>query len=77
MTYSVDITAPDGLYYFPIQVTEKRSDGNYYKQNMNLKPGKLELFMNRHALIEGLDYFLNWPFVTITNREFLIEGNTQ
>lgn len=77
LTYSVDITAPDGLYYFPIQVTEKRSDGNYYKQNMNLKPGKLELFMNRHAMIEGLDYFLNWPFVTITNREFLIEGNTQ
>lgn len=33
--------------------------------------------MNRHAMIEGLDYFLNWPFVTITNREFLLEGNTQ
>jgi hypothetical protein len=77
LTYSIDITALDGLYYFPIQVTEKRSDGNYYKQNMNLKPGKLELFMNRHAMIEGLDYFLNWPFVTITNREFLLEGNTQ
>jgi hypothetical protein len=77
LTYSVNITAPDGLYYFPIKATEKRSDGNYYNQPMNLRMGKVELFLNRHALIEGLDYFLNWPYVTITNREFLVPGDTQ
>lgn len=77
LTYSTNITAPDGLYYFPIKATEKRSDGNYYNQPMNLRMGKLELFLNRHALIEGLDYFVNWPYVTLTNREFLIPGDTQ
>jgi hypothetical protein len=77
VTYSQDLIAPDGLYYFPIQVSEKRSDGNYYKQDMNLRMGKLELFLNRHALIEGLDYYLNWPFVTLTNREFLVPSDTQ
>jgi hypothetical protein len=77
VTYSQDITASDGLYYFPIKVTEKRSDGNFYKQDMNLRMGKLELFLNRHALIEGLDYYLNWPFVTLVNREFLVDGPTQ
>ena len=77
LTYSVNVTAPDGLYYFPITASEKRSDGNFYKQPMNLRPGKLELFVNRHALIEGLDYYVNWPYVTLTNREFLVDSVTQ
>lgn len=77
LSYSINITAPDGLYYFPITVSERRSDGNFYKQPMNLRMGKLELFLNRRALIEGLDYFVNWPYVTLTNREFLVEGAVQ
>lgn len=77
LAFNLEITAPDGLYYFPIKVTEKRTDGNYYEQPMNLPMGKLELFLNGHPLIEGLDYFLNWPYVTLTNREFLAESGPQ
>ncbi|MNU48727.1 hypothetical protein D3C71_376510 [compost metagenome] len=77
LAFNLSITAPDGLYYFPIKVTEKRTDGNYYEQPMNLPMGKLELFLNGHPLIEGLDYFLNWPYVTLTNREFLVESGPQ
>lgn len=77
VTYSTRLTAPDGLFYFPITVSEKRSDGKYYNQPMNLRGGKLNLFLNRHALIEGLDYFVNWPYVTLTNREFLVDSDSQ
>ncbi|MNM12458.1 hypothetical protein D3C81_226320 [compost metagenome] len=77
LAFNLSITAPDGLYYFPIKATEKRTDGNYYEQPMNLPMGKLELFLNGHPLIEGLDYFLNWPYVTLTNREFLVESGPQ
>lgn len=77
LAFNIEITAPDGLYYFPIKATEKRTDGNWYEQEMNLPMGKLELFLNGHPIIQGLDYFLNWPYVTLTNREFMIENGTQ
>lgn len=33
--------------------------------------GKLDLFLNGHSLIEGLDYFVKWPEVVICNKEYL------
>ena len=43
----------------------------------NIPPGQLNLWLNGKALIENLDYRVNWPEVVIVNKEFLVPGNTQ
>lgn len=33
--------------------------------------GQMDIFLNGHALVEGVDYFQDFPYIYITNKEFL------
>ena len=36
-----------------------------------IPPRRLDLWLNGHPLIENLDYYVNWPEVTIVNKSYL------
>lgn len=46
-------------------------------QNMKVPMGELDVFLNGKTLIKDLDYYLNFPIVTIVNKEYLIQNTTQ
>lgn len=70
VTYAFDFNPSDRLFKF--DVFQFTSDGGM--ETMEIPPGKLELWLNKHRCIMGLDYYVQWPTVVITNKEFLVEG---
>lgn len=41
---------------------------------LQIEPGQVDIWMNRHPLIGGVDYILNFPNVYIINKMWLVEG---
>lgn len=44
---------------------------------MQVPMGELKVYLNGHPLVRDLDYFVNFPVVTICNKDYLIEPNAQ
>jgi hypothetical protein len=60
----------DGLMVF--NLTEKRMvNGSLTERIMEVPMGELDVFLNQRSLIEGLDYFVDYPRITIVNKTFL------
>lgn len=62
------------------------SDDNTYKLSVNQDfitnvlhiPGaKFDLFMNKRAMVENIDYYMVWPQLHIVSKKHLKEGNLQ
>lgn len=68
VTYQLDYLGVDGLFTFSLR--EFRYDIGAYRV-MTVPPGKIEVFLNGHSLIEKIDYFVNFPRITIINKEYL------
>lgn len=45
--------------------------------SMKVPMGELDIFLNGKTLIKDLDYYLDFPVVTIVNKEYLIQNVTQ
>lgn len=71
IAYSQQFIAVDGLLTFSLR--ELRSDLSAYR-TMGLPLGELDVFLNGRSLLENLDYFVDFPRVVITNKEYLV-GN--
>lgn len=74
LDYSFTVNHSDGLLLFPIK--------NQIKINQQLKLetlmvpfGELDVFLNGYSLIENIDYFINYPYISICNKKFLNEGD--
>jgi hypothetical protein len=65
-------TAIDGLLRFNITHLQTWA-GVTTDKTMEVPMGELDVFLNKHSLIEGLDYFVNFPVVTIVNKEYLVD----
>ena len=68
ITYELDYLVVDGLIRFALR--EYREDLQAYR-TMAVPPGKIEVFLNGKSLIEKLDYFVEFPQITIVNKEYL------
>jgi len=64
-TMSLDVTSNDNW------------NGVMKDQPLYLPPGKLEVFLNDHPILENLDYFVDWPRIVFCNKEFLTTDNEQ
>lgn len=74
LAYSFEMTPNDGLLHFNVVAEEKRTDGNWYSGICYIPMGDIDIWLNGRSLIRGLDYFINWPEVVITNKEYWVEG---
>ncbi len=66
--YSLTLSPSNGLLKFTVGAQTPL---------VNVPPGKIDVFLNGHALIESLDFRVVWPQIVITNKEFLNVGLTQ
>lgn len=76
LAYDLSLTSNNGLLKFSIDSEATYPNGSA-QGIMHIPVGKLDLWLNGHALIEGLDYFVKWPQVVITNKTYLVPGPTQ
>ena len=60
----------EGIIEFTLTAMDQLGD-EVIELPVHLPMGKLELFLNGHPIIEGLDYFVQWPKVIICNKEFI------
>jgi hypothetical protein len=74
LAYDLNYMAVDGLITFSLR--EWREDMQAYRV-MALPMGELDVFMNGKSLIEGLDYIVDFPRITINNKEYLIDPDNQ
>lgn len=67
-TYNLDLDYQDGLLRFSLNVEEVRVDGVPYATLAEIPVGVLELWLNGHPIIEGLDWFMLGKEVVIVNK---------
>lgn len=73
LAYDYEMTPTDGLLRFSLMADETHNKVKGQRV-LQLPVGKLELWLNRYKLIEGLDYFVKWPEVVICNKRFWQTG---
>lgn len=49
---------------------------NEVATTMTYPTGKMRVYLNKHRLIEGTDYFMKFPRVVICNKEYLVSAGT-
>ncbi len=70
LCYDLNILPEDGLIRFPIMQI-KTIDGIEAARPVQVPVGELDIFINGKPAINTLDYIVEWPYVTIRNKEYL------
>lgn len=70
LAYSLDLDNTEGLLFFSFTQLADRN-GSISKYVLQVSMGELDVWMNGHSLIEGLDYYVKFPEITIVNKKFL------
>jgi hypothetical protein len=76
LAYGLDLNNASGVLRFPLTQLAFRG-GNLTNRVMEIPMGELDVFLNQHSLIEGVDYYVNFPEIVITNKLYLKPGNNQ
>lgn len=68
--YDLEADLTDGTIYFPLTNMEDKGTGvaNYPCDVPYLN---ISVFLNKQRLTMGLDYFINFPYICITNKKYL------
>lgn len=70
LAYDVEITTTNGTFEITLKETVIRN-GNPVTWELPIPLGELDIFLNGKSLIEGLDYFIDFPKVIIVNKNYL------
>lgn len=72
LAYDMDVPIIAGTLYFTFSSMEDRNgDGNYDHHVLGVPYGEMDIFLNGHPLIQGLDYIVEFPKVYIINKKYL------
>lgn len=70
LVYQIEDLMADGNLQFNISAwNQTRSQW----ETVKIPPARIDLFLNGHSLIEGVDYVIHWPSVYVFNKEYLNE----
>lgn len=72
-----DIGINRGLIEFPIMQYYREGEDDVYTKPIRVPYGQLDVFLNGRTLVEGIDFFYNFPNIQIVNKHYLVAGNTQ
>lgn len=72
LAYDYEIIQADGLLGFSLM---ENTTGNPVDEMtpLNIPLGQLDIWLNKRKLIQGLDFFVKFPQVYITNKTFLLQ----
>ncbi|QVD49100.1 hypothetical protein LUCX_30 [Xanthomonas phage vB_XciM_LucasX] len=76
LNYEITQAADNGVLRFSVNATSI-TNGVSGSGVLYIPPGRLDLWLNNECLIEGLDYYVKWPQVVITNKRYLLDGQAQ
>lgn len=76
LSYEIPLDSSDGLVRFTITSVDTWY-GIANESTATIPPGRLDIWLNGHSLIEGLDYVVHWPQIVITNKEYLNGGGSE
>ena len=71
LCYEMLLDGKDGIYDFRL---------TYEKEHVKplvIPPGRIDLYLNGKALVEDIDYFVDFPRIMIVNKRYLMEGLQQ
>jgi hypothetical protein len=68
ISYDLDIAEYNHVYKFTLNHSSQQA------QVLHIPPGRLDIWMNGRALVENIDYFVNYPEVVVCNKEYLKTG---
>lgn len=71
LAYSLLLNYRDGVLKFTLNSREQRSDGTWSESPVLVPFARLDLWLNGRALVENLDYFVQWPEICIVNKEYV------
>jgi len=74
LLYELEISSHNSLIRFSIDEGAGHPTSAAHGM-FGIPPGKLDLWLNGHSLIENLDYFVEWPQVVVCNKKFT-QGTT-
>ena len=67
LMYNLSMRPEDGLLSFNLQEIVQIDD-SIVKQDMIIPLGELDIYLNGYNLIEGIDYYVDFPMVQIVNK---------
>lgn len=76
LNYEFNLAADNGVLRFSVTASTKWA-GTQLSSPLHIPPGRLDLWLNDECLIEGLDYFVKWPEIVLTNKKYLQNTQTQ
>lgn len=76
LIYQLSLNPPNGIFKFSVQATVSYPNG-VVTEPLSIPVGQLDLWLNGHALIENVDYYVTWPQVVIVNKAFLNASGPQ
>lgn len=68
--YDLNLSLVDGVLHFPLSIVEDRGTG-LQTFMMDVPPSHIEIYLNKRKLVHGLDYFIDFPFISICNKEYI------
>lgn len=74
LLYEHPLEAESGIYHFNVRSLEQREGTRYLDGDLTVPPRRLSLWLNGYGLIENIDYYVQWPKVVLTNKEYLVPG---
>lgn len=76
LAYSISIPPVGGVLEFTLAQRALRL-GQLSTIEMEIPMGELQLWLNNHALVESIDYIVDFPKIVITNKKYLQNVATQ
>lgn len=70
LAYDLDITPVNGNIFFTLMSLEDRGSG-YVNTALSIPYGEMDIYLNGKALIENLDYKVQFPVIYILNTKYL------
>ena len=74
MVYEYNEIVDTGILSFTLR--HRRTDTNQY-QVLDFPLGNLDVFLNGRSLVKNLDYWVDFPRIVITNKEYLDSPDTK
>jgi len=70
LCYDLDLPVQGGI--LDLTLTSEQDRGTGYKNAiMQIQMGELDLWLNQKALVEGIDYIVNFPRIVIINKKYI------
>lgn len=77
LSYTFDVNYRDDLLAFSVNVNEIKVGSTPAPGIMDIPPGEFDLFMNKHGLVEGIDYYVKWPLICVCAKQYMVDGPIQ